>query len=398
MSWLRNGFARSRVFRYGLVATLAFTLGSASVAYGLVANGVITGCYNNLTGIIRVATAIAPCIVAGDPILVEAPWLLETPVSWNQVGQPGPTGAAGATGATGPKGDTGAAGPTGPQGLKGATGATGWTGASGATGATGPTGASGAKGDTGAAGPSGTTGATGATGPAGAGGGGGLFGDGADGNQTISTNTQLTRDMYYRNLTIAPAVTLNPGGYRVFVAEVLTLGNGAAIARDGLQSGQGLPAGTLGRGSPSIGVTGGPGSVVDNSLGGSGGGCGCVTPPATNVGGREIFHSALAAISGRTLDGQRVNGGSGGNTSPVTSSGGAGGGGVVVVVARSLTVSGSATIRAIGGTPPPLSMGAGGGGGGVVAVVTTHVQPAGLTLSAAGGGDGEAGSTFWLKT
>ena len=33
---------------------------------------------------------------------------------------------------------------------------------------------------------------------------GGLFayGEGADGNVTISTNTSLTRDMYYNNLTI----------------------------------------------------------------------------------------------------------------------------------------------------------------------------------------------------
>jgi hypothetical protein len=135
--------ARKSLFRYGLVAWLAFMFGSAGVAYGLVANGVIAACYNNATGILRVATATAPCIVAGNRILVEAPWLLETPVTWNEVG---PQGATGATGATGAKGDTGAVGSTGPQGLGGATGATGATGGTGATGAMGPQGPAGAGG------------------------------------------------------------------------------------------------------------------------------------------------------------------------------------------------------------------------------------------------------------
>jgi hypothetical protein len=124
----------SHLLRYGLIASLAFTLGSAGIAYGLVANGVIGGCYNNATGILRVATDKAPCIVAGNAVLVQAPWLLETPLSWNQVGQQGATGAAGPTGATGARGP---AGPTGPEGLTGATGATGPKGDSGATGATG---------------------------------------------------------------------------------------------------------------------------------------------------------------------------------------------------------------------------------------------------------------------
>jgi hypothetical protein len=122
---LNRVFARSRLLRYGLVATLAFTLGSASIAYGLVASGVISACYNNASGILRVATAAAPCIVAGNPILTYAPLLLETQVAWNQVGPQGLKGDTGATGASGPQG------PAGPLGPKGATGATGPSGAPG---------------------------------------------------------------------------------------------------------------------------------------------------------------------------------------------------------------------------------------------------------------------------
>ncbi len=57
------------------------------------------------------------------------------------------------------------------------------------------------------------------------------FGDGSDGDVTISTNTTLTRDMYYNNLTVNTAVTLNPAGYRIFVYWTTTLTGTAKIIR-----------------------------------------------------------------------------------------------------------------------------------------------------------------------
>lgn len=72
---------------------------------GLAATGVVSACYNNISGILRVATTKAPCIVAGNPILREAPWLLETQPSWDQIGPVGATGATGPTGATGAAGE-----------------------------------------------------------------------------------------------------------------------------------------------------------------------------------------------------------------------------------------------------------------------------------------------------
>ena len=38
-----------------------------------------------------------------------------------------------------------------------------------------------------------------------------LFGDGSDGDVTISGNATLARDMRYRNLTVNAGVTLDPG-------------------------------------------------------------------------------------------------------------------------------------------------------------------------------------------
>ena len=57
------------------------------------------------------------------------------------------------------------------------------------------------------------------------------FGDGSDGDVTISSDTSLSRDMYYNNLTINPGVTLNPNGYRIFVKG--TLINNGKISRNG---------------------------------------------------------------------------------------------------------------------------------------------------------------------
>ena len=49
------------------------------------------------------------------------------------------------------------------------------------------------------------------------------FGDGSDGDVTISGAVTLTRDMFYRNLTIAAGAALNPLGFRIFVSDTLDL-------------------------------------------------------------------------------------------------------------------------------------------------------------------------------
>ena len=125
---------RKNVLSHALVGVLAISLGASATVFAGVTGGLITACQNVATGILRIETTNAPCVVAGSPILARAPLLLEERLTWNQLGQqgaPGPQGAAGpegATGPTGPKGDVGAAGvtgPTGPQGVKGDTGPSG---------------------------------------------------------------------------------------------------------------------------------------------------------------------------------------------------------------------------------------------------------------------------------
>lgn len=92
------------------------------------ANGAYWGCYTKSGGALRVIDAGASCKST------------ETKITWNMVGQQGPTGA------TGPKGDTGPAGKDGATGPKGDTGATGATGPKGDTGAEGPAGKDGKDG------------------------------------------------------------------------------------------------------------------------------------------------------------------------------------------------------------------------------------------------------------
>lgn len=49
-----------------------------------------------------------------------------------------------------------------------------------------------------------------------------IFGNGIDGSVVISTNTYLSRDMYYVNLTVNAGVTLFTNGFRLFVNGTLT--------------------------------------------------------------------------------------------------------------------------------------------------------------------------------
>ena len=84
-----------------------------------------------------------------------------------------------------------------------------------------------------------------------------IFGDGNDGDVTLSENTTLTRDMFYNNLTIPSGIVLYPNGWRIFVRGTLTIagqinGDGTdgenANSSDGGEGGDGGDFHTEGRG------------------------------------------------------------------------------------------------------------------------------------------------------
>jgi hypothetical protein len=107
---------------------------------------ILYACKLNTVGTIRMISATANCTQ------------IESKISWNSTGTPGPAGSPGPAGPPGPAGAEGAAGPAGPMGPVGLPGP---MGPSGANGTAGPIGLKGDKGDSGVQGPKGDTGPAG---------------------------------------------------------------------------------------------------------------------------------------------------------------------------------------------------------------------------------------------
>src|SRR6266498_2187236 len=141
----KRSIRRSALLVVLCVAVLALVGGAAASIPGM--DGVITGCYSNTSGSLRVINYPAQQCSA-----------TETRLPWNQTRPQGPAGPQGPQGAQGPqglKGDTGDVGPQGPQGIQGVKGDTGNTGPAGPEGPQGAQGPQGLKGDTGDVGPQG---------------------------------------------------------------------------------------------------------------------------------------------------------------------------------------------------------------------------------------------------
>jgi hypothetical protein len=246
-----------------------------------------------------------------------------------------------------------------------------------------------------------------------------IFGDASDGDVTINADTSLARDMYYRNLTIMSSAVVDPNGWRIFVADTLSLTG--SISNDGVPGTAGAPATsnalhTLGFGAAGgAGVSGGNGgnggaltsSTRIGGLGGAGGagellagnaGSGTIYPDSS--GGTGWFRCAEIAIFGRDSSNVALNGGTGGGAGGGKTTGGnlwggdgGGGGGVVIVAARNIIYT-SGVISANGGIGEfgqgALCGGGGGGGGGCVVVISS-TSLAGIPITASGGIGGIAG-------
>jgi len=118
-----------------------------------------------------------------------------------------------------------------------------------------------------------------------------LFGNGSDGDVTISTNTTLSADMYYRNLTVNGGVVLNTGGYRIYVLDTFT--NNGTIRNNGEDGANGTNA-------------------VSIASGGTGGAGGAGAPSGTLAGGAN----GGAGGDGSDSGGGATNGVNGGNANP----------------------------------------------------------------------------------
>jgi hypothetical protein len=274
--------------------------------------------------------------------------------------------------------------------------------------------------------------------PSGGGAGGlGVYGNGADGDLTISSGTTtLAGDAYYNNLTVDAGARLNTANYRVFVRGTLT-NNGAVSCNGGDASGQtagtftpntvygtspaGGAGGTTGAGtnggntSQALGNAGGAGGASD---GGVGANAGVVTPPTAAQGGAQLVYALPQAVnplilgtSPLQLKGGASGGGGRAATAGQDGGGGGGAGGVCMVAAAAL--AGTGTLEAKGGAGGNAvggnAGGGGGGGGGCVILVTrsgTSVgsfgtatySVGGVTVDVSGGsggsgsGSGSAGS------
>jgi len=269
------------------------------------------------------------------------------------------------------------------------------------------------------------------------------FGDGSDGDATISSNTTLTADKYYDNLTVNSGVTLNPGGYRIFVKNTLTVngsiarnggngsngfgsmwpnnggGNGASLADGYLKGAPASGAGGAGGRNGGGQNPGGAGTSVTNAIGSAAGVAGQQGGASTNgsngaggaggAGGtttaancKLIANWHLATLLDISSSGSSVKytgggtaGGGGGGGPPgggVSADGGGGGGGggnggIIAIYARKLIIGSSGSIAANGGN---------GGDGGNGASSGYPVGPGPFWVGNGGGGAGGNGGVIIL--
>lgn len=244
-----------------------------------------------------------------------------------------------------------------------------------------------------------------------------VYGYAEDGDVTISANTTLTKDMFYRNLTIDNGFTLTTDAYRIFVFETLT--NNGTIDASGSNGSPGTALAGGGGGSSkvshsvAVGGTGGAGgtrspaiaAVAGTSVsggggnGGAGGSGSAAGGTVTTILNRQIDYDHLGVFSVSTAVYLFGGAGGGGGAAPPAPENGAGGGGqgggVLWVAARIL--AGNGLFKADGGnggnSQNTVGRGGGGGGGGFIWIITDSTSVGSLTFSVAGGTNADSGAT-----
>ena len=202
-----------------------------------------------------------------------------------------------------------------------------------------------------------------------------IYGTGSDGSVTFNGSSTvlslapsssvytLTRDIFCYDMTVSNSVRINPNGYRIFVKNLLTMGNASII---------GFTTGSAATGS----IAGGSITDASNSLGGSNDSYSAI-PPTAALGGSDYYKQPLHAIRGYAITASGgpafLRGGSGDGGTP--------GGGVVICAARYIVYSGTGT-AAVFSAPATLGTGTGGG---VVLTISTRVSlPSGVGVDVQG--------------
>jgi len=246
-------------------------------------------------------------------------------------------------------------------------------------------------------------------------------GDWSDGNVTISVPTNLTRDMYYKTLTVNS--TLSTKGYRIY-ADVVTgtgiIDNSGANAVT-ITPGAGASSGTLGGGTSggagvfsnlgSGAMNGAPGTNQAGGFGnesgaggtggaagiGTGGGGGSLSVLPATVGGIRAQPASLTGqVEGSTVAATfgGTGGGSGGSNGATGGTSGAGGGGAGPIIIATRVLSSSLTIRANGGTGGAAigdgNVGGGAGGGAAPIVISANDKSGFTGTIESNGGTGGA--------
>lgn len=219
-----------------------------------------------------------------------------------------------------------------------------------------------------------------------------VYGSGSDGSATISSNTTLTSDKFYYNLTISENIVLNTNGYRLFVKNILTLGSNSTI---GVGTANTYTMNTGFSSSGSIQGGGAVNTAVTNSLGGNSATQSATAPTAAAGGtGDKTTQSGYWYQPTQSVKGYAITAS---QTTPLFLRGGAGGsggagGGVVILSSRYISPQGTCYIKAQGAS------GSGGGGGGVIIIVSALATlPVNITTSVTGGTSCESGRVIYLQ-
>jgi hypothetical protein len=222
-----------------------------------------------------------------------------------------------------------------------------------------------------------------------------IYGTGSDANVVIASNTSLSRDMYYNNLTINTGIMLNTNGFKVFVKGTLTLNGNIGVgsgdtANSNTISGQtpALTSTTVSLGGNAFGNTYTASTMSTNLL----------KDISTAILGYYIdTNSNTKVITGGAGGGHGVAGtvtpGAAGTVTPATAGSGAGAGGGGTLSRNALAPGGPGTAgsngsagstppaAAAGSTPPAAAAGVAGAGGPVVIVVAKSFAGAGYIIA-----------------